>query len=210
MKSFKEFMKDRNPTTLKFTAIGERGRMKIYDRFAKWIENTYGLSYMKRSAASDEIEWIFYKPRVEEQEELNELFERLPDIDVDWWITSDNATVAIGDTGTSIIMKFSSYAPKSYTADIQMKDRGKASAMEVFLGATKAVGEFIKKKKPNEMAFYAADMRRTKIYKRLLSKYLDVSKWDFKESEGLPFMKDIPALFIKKKSKKEFEIEKYE
>ena len=210
IKSFERFIEQRKPEVIRFAAIGERGRIKVYNRFAEWIEKKYGFSYITRPVHMDEVEWIFYKPRVEEQEELNELFEKLPDIDVDWWISSDNATVAIGDTGTSIIMKFSSYAPKSYTADIQMKDRGKASAMEVFLGATKAIGEFIKKKKPNEMAFYAADMRRAKIYKRLLSKYLDVSKWDFKESEGLPFMRDIPALFIKQKSKKEFEIEKYE
>jgi hypothetical protein len=66
MKSFREFIKERNPEILKFAAIGDRGRMKVYDRFAKWIESTYKFSYMKRPTASDEIEWLFYKPREEE------------------------------------------------------------------------------------------------------------------------------------------------
>lgn len=141
--------------------------------------------------------------------QLNELFDKPPEIDIDWWLASDNATTTLPGKNSSIIVKFNKYGPKSYNADFSTKDKGSASAMEMFYAAMLTIGEFIKKKKPNEMAFYAFDMRRAKIYKKLIGKFLDLSKWDSKEAEGLPFMKDIPAYYIKKKSKKEFEIEKY-
>jgi len=144
-----------------------------------------------------------------QEEKLNELFEKKPEIDIDWWGASDNATVYLVGTDSSIIMKFTKYGNKAYKADFQTKDRGKANAMEFFMAALLTIGEFIKKKKPDEMAFYAADIRRAKIYKRLLGKFVDLSKWDHAEVKGLPFTRDIPALFIKKKSKKQFEIETY-
>ena len=150
-----------------------------------------------------------YKDFLQEQE-LNELFDKAPDIDREWWgAGSDNATVNLVGTESSIIMKFTKYGTKSYKADFQTKDKGKASAMDFFMAALSTIGEFIKKKKPDEMAFYAFDKRRAKIYKRLLGKFIDLSKWDHIEVTGLPYTRDVPALFIKKKSKKQFEIQTY-
>ena len=119
--------------------------------------------------------------------DLNELFEKLPEIEIDWWATMDAATISL-PKGTNININFSRYGQGAYRADFNMKDRGKANPMEIFMGAAKAIGEFMKRKKPREMAFIPFDFRREKIYKRILSKYLDVSKWDMEEEEA-PFVK---------------------
>ena len=142
--------------------------------------------------------------------QLNELFDKAPEVDIDWWVGSDHATTELTDLETSIIVMFKKYASKAYTADFSMKKKGKASAMEVFYAALLTIAAFIKKNKPDELAFYAADKRRARIYKKLMGKFVDLSKWDTKEGKGLPFMGGVPAYFMKKKSKKEFEIEKYE
>jgi len=154
------------------------------------------------------VQYIEHHSNISESR-LNELFTTIPETTPDWWGTQDAATVGIGDTGTSIIVQFKRYAQDAYTADFSMKKRGKANPMEIFLGAAKTIGEFIKRKKPTELAFYPADIRRSKIYIRILSKFLDTSKWDIKQVEDLPFMRGIPSIYIKKKSKKGFEIEKY-
>jgi hypothetical protein len=146
----------------------------------------------------------------EEQQLINELFDKAPVIDIDWWIASDNATTTLPEKEASIIVKFSKYGTKAYNADFSTKDKGNATVMEMFYAAMLTIAEFIKKKKPDEMAFYASDKLRAKIYKKLIGKFLDLSKWDSKEAEGLPFMRGVPAYYIKKKNKKEFEIEKYE
>ncbi len=145
-----------------------------------------------------------------QDEELNELFDKAPEVDIDWWAGSDHATTVLTGKETSIIVMFKKYASKAYTADFSMKQKGKATAMEVFYAALLTIAAFIKKKNPDELAFYAHDKRRARIYKKLMGKFVDLSKWDTKEGEGLPFMKGVPAYFMKKKSKKEFEIEKYE
>lgn len=128
---------------------------------------------------------------------LNELFEKLPDIEIDWWVGSDNATVAL-PKGTNIIINFGRYGPGAYRADFSMKDRGKANPMEIFMGAAKAIGEFILKKNPKEMAFIPFEKKRQKIYKRILYKFLDKSKWDIEE-EVAPFVKTTMYVIKRKK-----------
>ena len=84
-----------------------------------------------------------YKDFLQEQE-LNELFEKKPEIDIDWWgAGSENATVDLVGTDSSIIMKFTKYGTKAYKADFSTKDRGSASATEFFMAALQAIGEFI-------------------------------------------------------------------
>lgn len=60
IKSFKQFMKDRNPNVFQFTSMNEKSRVKIYDRFANWIEKTYKYEVI-RKPRPDEIEWIFWR-----------------------------------------------------------------------------------------------------------------------------------------------------
>jgi len=131
------------------------------------------------------------------EDNLNELFEKLPEIEIDWWATMDAATVSL-PKGTNINIKFSRYEPGAYRADFSMKDRGKANPMDIFMGAAKAIGEFMKRKKPREMAFIPFDFRRQKIYKKILSKYLDMSKWDLEEDVA-PFVKTTMYYIRRKK-----------
>ena len=96
------------------------------------------------------------------EDNLNELFEKLPEIEIDWWATMDAATVSL-PKGTNINIKFSRYEPGAYRADFSMKDRGKANPMDIFMGAAKTIGEFMKRKKPREMAFIPFVFSRQKI-----------------------------------------------
>ncbi len=143
------------------------------------------------------------------QQYLNELFDKPPKIDIDFWAGNMGATVDLIDTGTRIIMQFGKYADKAYKTDFSMKDKGSANPMQIFMGAMTAIKQFTKKVKADELAFLPASMSRSKIYKRMIEKFMDKS-WEVTVRSDLPFMRGIPSFFIKKKGKKGFDFEKFD
>lgn len=116
--------------------------------------------------------------------DLMEVFEKLPKIDIDWWLGNDQATVNLKGTDTNIIVKFSKYNKDSYRTDFSVLDRGNASAVEIFNAAMLTIKEFLKKN-PNtkELAFVPFDERRYRIYGKMIKKFLDKSKWEVSEEK---------------------------
>lgn len=59
MKSFKGFIKERNPHVFKYESEHERGRVGIYDKFAKMIKKTYKYQYVMQSGT--DVVWVFWR-----------------------------------------------------------------------------------------------------------------------------------------------------
>ena len=129
---------------------------------------------------------------------VNELFKNLPKIENDktWFWGKQGGRIKIGDD-TEINIKYTELADDIWRTDFSMWERGSASTTEVFLGAMKHIQQWVKKHDPNGVYIIPAEKRREKIYKKLIDRFVDKSKYEV-ESEYIPFAK-VTGWLVKKK-----------
>jgi hypothetical protein len=119
---------------------------------------------------------------------VKELFKRLPDIKMgEFDFGKTGGRVKIGDD-TEVNITYTDLKDNTWRVDFSLWERGSASTIDVFMGVLRHIQEWVKKHNPKALYLIPAEKRRERIYKALIDKFVDKSKYDVK-AEYIPFNK---------------------
>jgi hypothetical protein len=134
-------------------------------------------------------------------EYLNELSMKVPDnLEIQWdddrsWDKTKYITAKIGET--ELLITWDKTKTKGrYKIDFGIRERGKAKPLEIFMAVMEVMKRGIAKGMAKEIWLLPADLKRSNIYKRMITKFLP-SGWSFSETDH-PFETGAKVYLLKK------------